>query len=308
MTKAHGVRMMLTNIMCLVALASTMNLAQTTPNAPAPIAVLVPQIDTIVRRYMQDAHIPGLVYGVVRRGRLEHAGTMGVQELEARRPVTASTLFRVASMSKAFTALAILKLRDDGKVTLDALAETYVPEMRGWKYPTSDSPRLRVRDSSASRRLCHRRPLGDRQTVLPEADFTRMLREGVPFTRAPGIGYEYSNFGFALLGRIISNVSGRTHKDYIEQTIMRPLGMTDTGYDIAVSPPDVERWAIAGRTRPSLVSPTWCMAPLAPWAACRRPLSTTRSGSGFFCLHGRRAMTRKADRRNRPPCASSRRD
>jgi CubicO group peptidase (beta-lactamase class C family) len=74
--------------------------------------------------------------------------------------------------------------------------------------------------------------------VLPEADFTRMLRDGVPFTRAPGIAYEYSNFGYALLGRIISNVSGRPYKDYIEQTIMRPLGMTDTGYDIAEAPAD----------------------------------------------------------------------
>ena len=188
MTKAHGVRMMLTNVMCLVALASTMNLAQTTPNAPAPIAVLVPQIDTIVRRYMQDAHIPGLVYGVVRRGRLEHVGTMGVQELEARRPVTASTLFRVASMSKAFTALAILKLRDDGKVTLDALAETYVPEMRGWKYPTSDSPRLRVRDLlSHVGGFVTDDPWGDRQQVMPEADFTALLKSGVDFARAPGL-------------------------------------------------------------------------------------------------------------------------
>jgi CubicO group peptidase (beta-lactamase class C family) len=81
-------------------------------------------------------------------------------------------------------------------------------------------------------------PWGDRQTVLPEADFTRMLRDGVPFTRVPGTSYEYSNFGFALLGRIVSNVSGRPYKDYIEQTIMQPLGMMDTGYDITVSPVD----------------------------------------------------------------------
>jgi CubicO group peptidase (beta-lactamase class C family) len=60
----------------------------------------------------------------------------------------------------------------------------------------------------------------------------------VPFTRAPGTAYEYSNFGYALLGRIVSNVSGRPYKDYIEQTIMRPLGMIDTGYDITVSPAD----------------------------------------------------------------------
>jgi CubicO group peptidase (beta-lactamase class C family) len=193
----------LTSVMGLTALGSTVSSAQST-SAPVPITVLVPRLDGIAQRFMRDAHVPGLVYGIVRGGRLEHAGTMGLQELEARRPVTASTLFRIASMSKAFTALAILKLRDEGKVTLDALAETYVPEMRGWKYPTNDSPRLRLRDLlSHAGGFVTDDPWGDRQQGLPEADFTRMVRDGVPFTRTPGISYEYSNFGYALLGRIM---------------------------------------------------------------------------------------------------------
>lgn len=236
-TKARRAAM-LTSVMGLTALGSTVSFAQST-SAPVPITVLVPRLDGIAQRFMRDAHAPGLVYGIVRGGRLEHVGTMGLQELEARRSVTASTLFRIASMSKAFTALAILKLRDEGKVTLDALAETYVPEMRGWKYPTNDSPRLRLRDLlSHAGGFVTDDPWGDRQQVLPEADFTRMVRDGVPFTRTPGISYEYSNFGYALLGRIIANRSGRPYKDYIEQTIMRPLGMTDTGYDITVTPAD----------------------------------------------------------------------
>jgi D-alanyl-D-alanine-carboxypeptidase/D-alanyl-D-alanine-endopeptidase len=60
----------------------------------------------------------------------------------------------------------------------------------------------------------------------------------VPFTRAPATAFEYSNLGYALLGRIVTNVSGRPYKDYIEQTIMRPLGMMATGYDIQASPPE----------------------------------------------------------------------
>ena len=223
----------------LVPSAPTVALAQNASTTPAPLATLRPRIDSVVQRYMQDAHLPGLVYGIVRRGQLEHVGTMGLQELDTRRPVTPTTLFRIASMSKAFTALAILKLRDEGKLSLDALAESYVPELRGWKYPTTDSPRLRVRDLlSHVGGFVTDDPWGDRQTVLPEADFTRMLRDGVPFTRAPGIAHEYSNFGYALLGRIVINVSVRPYKDYIEQEIMRPLGMHDTGYDVMVSPAD----------------------------------------------------------------------
>ncbi|HYE86375.1 MAG TPA: serine hydrolase domain-containing protein [Vicinamibacterales bacterium] len=224
----------------LVAGAMLWQQATATPPAqpqPVPIDRLVPAIEAHFQRFMQDGHVPGLTYGIVRGGRVQHIGVLGVQDLETKRPVDAGTLFRIASMSKAFTALAILKLRDEGKLTLDTLAETYVPEMRGWKYPTTDSPRIRVRDLlSHAGGFVTDDPWGDRQQVLPEAAFTAMLRDGVPFTRAPGLQHEYSNFGYAVLGRIITNTSGQSFKDYIEQRIMRPLGMTDTNYDIHASP------------------------------------------------------------------------
>lgn len=206
--------------------------------APAALEMLIPAINAHFADYQQKSHVPGLIYGIVRDGRLLHVGAMGVQDLDAKRPVDAESLFRIASMSKAFTALAILKLRDEGRLTLDALAETYVPELRGWRYPTSDSPRIRVRDLlSHVGGFVTDDPWGDRQQLLSEDDFTKLLREGVPFTRAPDTAYEYSNFGYALLGRIVTNVSGRPYRDFIEQEIMRPLGMSSTGYDIFASPP-----------------------------------------------------------------------
>lgn len=212
------------------------SVAAQAPATPVPVEQLVPAIDAHFSRFQQTAHAPGLVYGIVRDGKLVHVSAMGVQDIEARRPVDAQSLFRIASMSKAFTALAILKLRDEGKLTLDALAEVYVPELRGWRYLTSDSPRIRVRDLlSHVGGFVTDDPWGDRQQVLSESEFTRMLRDGVPFTRAPQTAYEYSNFGYALLGRIVTNVSRRPYKDYIEQEIMRPLGMTSTGYDISAS-------------------------------------------------------------------------
>jgi CubicO group peptidase (beta-lactamase class C family) len=215
-------------------------LAQQPAAAAAParaMEVLAPELDGIFQRYMAEAHVPGLVYGVVQGGRIVHLGTFGVQDNESRRPVTSRTLFRIASMSKAFTALAILKLRDEGKLSLDALAETYVPELRGWRYPTSDSPRIRVRDLlNHTSGFVTDDPWGDRQQPMSEADFTRMLRGGVPFTRTPGLQFEYSNFGYALLGRIVTNVSGRPYDRYIEAEIMRPLGMASSGYDVFAAP------------------------------------------------------------------------
>jgi CubicO group peptidase (beta-lactamase class C family) len=196
-------------------------------------------VDQTMENYRLDAHIPGMVWGIVQDGRLVHVRGAGVQDLDSQRPVTPDTLFRIASMTKAFTALSILKLRDEGKLALDTPAEAYVPELRGWKYPTEDSPKIRVREL-----LTHTAgfvtddPWGDRQTPLPEDDFTRMLRDGVPFTRPPATAMEYSNFGYALLGRIIANVSGQPYKDFVRTLLFAPLGMTATGYDVAAAPPE----------------------------------------------------------------------
>ena len=187
--------------------------------------------DKIFDEYRLDAHIPGLVYGVVVDGKLVHVKGFGIQDTEANRPVTADSLFRIASMTKAFTALTVLKLRDDGKLRLDALAEDYVPEMRGWKYFTEDSPRITPRDLlSHLGGFVTDNPLGDRQTPMPEDEFTKMLKGGVPFTRAPEMAYEYSNLGFGILGRIISNVSRKPYADVIDQTLFKPLGMASTGF------------------------------------------------------------------------------
>jgi serine-type D-Ala-D-Ala carboxypeptidase/endopeptidase len=194
-------------------------------------------VDRIFADFALDSHIPGLVYGIVANGRLVYVRGLGVQDLESNRPVTADTLFRIASMTKAFTALTVLKLRDDGKVQLDAPAETYVPELRGWKYPTQDSPHIRVRDLlNHTAGFVTDDPWGDRQTPLPEPEFTRLLREGVPFARTPGMAMEYSNLGFALLGRVITNVSGHPYADTITHTLLQPLGMESSGFFVGAAP------------------------------------------------------------------------
>ena len=203
--------------------------------APADYAIA----DQIVDEFRLDAHIPGIVYGIVDNGRLVHVGTFGVQDTESARPVTADTLFRVASMTKAFTALTILKLRDDGRLRLDAPAADYVPEMRTWKYPTEDSPQIRVRDLlNHAAGFVTDDPWGDRQTPLPEDEFTRLLRDGVPFTSVPDMRYEYSNLGYAILGRIITNVSRQPYPATITRTLLQPLGMKASGFVAEDAPRD----------------------------------------------------------------------
>ncbi len=225
---------MIGKILAFGLLVSSATLSAATPDAPT-----LAKVDRIFAEWQLDAHAPGLVYGIIADGRLVHVKGLGVQDTGSSRPVTADSLFRIASMSKAFTALAILKLRDEGKLSLDAAAETYVPEMRGWTYPTADSPRIRVRDLlNHTAGFVDDNPWGDRQQPLTEVAFSAMLKAGVPFSRPAGLGMEYSNFGYATLGRIISNVSGQPYQDYIRATLLAPLGMAATGYDVAQSPAD----------------------------------------------------------------------
>ncbi len=209
---------------------------------PGPFGAL----DSLFTDYALDAHIPGLVYGIVADGRLVYVHGLGVESLESLRPVTADSLFRIASMTKAFTALTVLKLRDEGKLQLDAPAETYVPELRTWSYPTQDSPHIRVRDLlNHTAGFVTDDPWGDRQTPMPEAAFTQLLREGVPFARTPGTAMAYSNFGFALLGRVITNVSGEPFADRIAHTLLEPLGMGSSGFVVDAAP--AERRALGYR-------------------------------------------------------------
>lgn len=225
-----------------------------TPDKNGPDKPALDEVDRIFDTWAIDAHVPGLVYGLVVDGRLVHVRGAGLQDMASRKPVTPDSLFRIASMSKAFTALAILKLRDEGKIVLDAPAENYVPELKGWKYPTSDSPKITVRNLlTHSAGFVEDNPWGDRQQVMPEAEFTAVLKAGVPFARAPGLGMEYSNFGYATLGRIVSNVSGVRYEDYIQRNFMAPLGMTSSGYDIFAAPQDRRvigyRWQDNGYVR-----------------------------------------------------------
>jgi serine-type D-Ala-D-Ala carboxypeptidase/endopeptidase len=96
---------------CFACLAITLVVTTRSGASEAPAGMT--ELDRIFADYALDAHVPGMVYGVVANGQLIHVRGLGVQDLEFKRPVTPETLFRIASMTKAFTALTILKLRDD---------------------------------------------------------------------------------------------------------------------------------------------------------------------------------------------------
>lgn len=209
------------------------------PTAATDPAALDSEISTILTKWMAENHIPGMVFGLVKDGRLAYVKGEGVQDLATKRAVTPDTLFRIASMTKAFTALSILELRDEGRLALDDPADRHVPELRGWTYPTSDSPRITIRDLlTHSAGFVTDDPWGDRQQVLSQTGFTAILKAGVPFTRAPEMRHEYANLGYAILGRVIANITKAPYRSFVEQRLLTPLGMTASGFDVLAHPKD----------------------------------------------------------------------
>jgi CubicO group peptidase (beta-lactamase class C family) len=201
----------------------------TAASQPAALSAAFPAIDRLVNEFTDREHIPGAAWGIIVDGKLVHVGTTGVRELARKTPVTADTVFRIASMTKSFTAMAIMRLRDEGRLSLDDPAERYVPELKGLRYPTTDSPRITVRHLlSHAEGFPEDNPWGDQQLAASEEEFSAMMRRGIPFSNAPGLAYEYSNYGFAILGRIVQNVSKMPYRQYIATNILKPLGLTST--------------------------------------------------------------------------------
>jgi len=195
----------------------------------ARLAAGFAEVDRLMNEYAAQAHAPGAVWGVIVDGQLAHTGVTGYRDLAARAPVDGDTVFRIASMTKSFTAMSILKLRDEGKLSLDDAAERYVPELKALKYPTSDAPKITVRHLlSHAEGFPEDNPWGDRQLADSEEQLSEKMRAGIPFSNVPGVAYEYSNFGFAILGRMVANVSGTRYADYVAANVLRPLGMTST--------------------------------------------------------------------------------
>jgi CubicO group peptidase (beta-lactamase class C family) len=209
----------------------------TDPARVAKLESAMPEIDRLFRAFAAEQKIPGLTWGVVIDGRLAHVASAGVRDRTSKDPITTSTAFRIASMTKSFTALAILKLRDGGKLSLEDPVSKWLPEFARMALPTRDSAPLRVRQlMSHSAGFPEDNPWGDQQLGATDAALDSWLRAGIPFSTAPGTRYEYSNYAFGLLGRIVAKASGVSYERYMRDQILSPLGMTSTTFEFSEVP------------------------------------------------------------------------
>ena len=197
------------------------------------------KIHELIVAHARERHIPGVAYGVVVDGKLAVASSTGLIDLEEKKPAATNSVFRIASMSKSFTAMAILKLRDEGKLGLGDPAQRYIIEMKNLNYLTADAPPITIRNLlTMSAGFPEDNPWGDRQLDETDQMLLDLVSNGAAFSTSTGFQYEYSNTGYALLGNIISQVSGIPYQDYITQNILEPLGMNETYWEFDDIPAD----------------------------------------------------------------------
>ena len=196
-----------------------------------------PVVDKIFHDHFEKNNFPGLAFGVIMDGQLVYANSFGVANTALKIPATTRTNFRIASMSKSFTAMAILKLRDEGKLALQDPVSKYIPALGKVRPFTTDAPAITIEHLlTMSAGFPEDNPWGDRQLADTDEDLIKFIEAGISFSNAPGLVFEYSNLGFGMLGRIVSVVSGRPYQQYITENILKPLKMNDARWEYTEIP------------------------------------------------------------------------
>ncbi|HYH78903.1 MAG TPA: serine hydrolase domain-containing protein [Longimicrobium sp.] len=204
--------------------AAQLAVAYTPSGEDVRLSRLAFTLDSIAREAMEDQSIPGLSVAIVKDGRVLLQRGWGTTE-RGRRQAAANTVYQIASVSKQFTAAAVLRLAERGQLSLDDDVTRYVDGL------------------SASYRTISLRQLLNHTAGVP--NFTEFFREfrrtlspaqlvdslaARPLLFAPGTGFHYSNSGYYLLGLVIERVTGQAYGDYLRDQFFAPLGMGDSEY------------------------------------------------------------------------------
>ena len=193
----------------------------------------------LLRQFVADRKIAGAVGAVARRGKIVYLEPVGLQSLESKAPMSEHSLFRVYSMTKAVTAVAVMMLVEEGKLRLTEPASKYLPEFSqvmvqegGAGAPRPPSRAITIQDL-----LLHTSGLSHRTSDLYRQLRVRSRAQGLPqfvanITRAPlmedpGTRFRYSE-ATTVLGRVVEVVSAKPFDAFVTEHILRPLGMTDT--------------------------------------------------------------------------------
>lgn len=198
------------------------------------------RMDAAAAGALREIHAAGFSVAVFREGQLVLAKGYGYADLAERVPASADTIYRLASITKQFTAAAILHLAEEGRLSLEDRISDYLPD-----YP-STGRRITIRNL-----LSHTSGLSDVPVVpiLEESGGVGYTRDQIidlvasqPLDFEPGTGHSYSNVGYILAGAVIEEVTGTTYADYLKEEILEPARLDQTSF-CPDEQPTADRWA-----------------------------------------------------------------
>ena len=200
-----------------------------------------------VEQFAVGHHAPGIVWGLVANGELSRWGATGEPYVGANYAPNQYTLYRIASMTKSFTAAAVLLARDRGLLALDDPVVRHVAQLR-IAAPTTDAPQVTVRHLlTMASGLATDDAWADRHLHATAAAMDTLFAGGATSATSPGTAFVYSNYGYAILGRVLESVTGMRAQDFITAELLLPLKMRYTVWqsdellvDLVVAPP--YRW------------------------------------------------------------------
>jgi len=206
------------------------------PDRRAKLASAFTAVDAAVEAERKQRNLPGLALGIVIDGELAYAKGFGVADLESRAAPDADTVYRIGSISKSFTGLAILALRDDGALDLDDPLTRWIPEAAGLVYPSRDARPITLRQLATHSAGLPRMGAFDPDHAPTEQVVVGSLA-GLALDGTPGMASSYSNLGFSLLGIVAGRAAHASLHDVIARRVLEPLAMTSTFWGRAQVPP-----------------------------------------------------------------------
>jgi uncharacterized protein (TIGR03067 family) len=192
--------------------------------SPGPIAA---KVDALFAEWAKPDS-PGCAVAVVRGGRVLYAKGYGMADLEHNVPITPRTVFYIGSVSKQFTAYAVVRLAQQGKLSLDDEARKYLPEFHDFGKPVTI--RHLIHHTSGLRDYFELlKQAGTREgDLITQKDLLGMIWKQRELSFPPGERHQYSNSNYALLATIVERVTGESLRDWMAHNVFTPLGMKDT--------------------------------------------------------------------------------
>ena len=229
-------------------------LAFSLPSSGSAQAPGIDAVSRVIDSAIQSRGFAGAVVGIATNGRVAFIKGYGLADLEQRTPMTEKTVLRIGSVTKQFTAALVLKLADQGKLSLDDTLSRYVPE-----FPRGGEVTIRQLLSHTSGIMSYTNPkvmsqlkdAGRREWTIKDL-VTRIQTLTPLYEFEPGTGWSYSNSGYMLLGAVIEKVTGKSYADALKGELLDPLAMHDTQVDnLAEVVPDRARGYETSKTASS---------------------------------------------------------